>query len=80
MYKMLIVDDNYMQIQSLLQYLDWEQFGVTEIKTAQDGAEGLEVFKSFMPDIVITDILMPELNGIELSKEIQKISTKAKFI
>lgn len=80
MYKMLIVDDNYMQIQSLLQYLDWEGFGITEIKTAQDGLEGLEVYKSFMPDFVILDILMPEMNGIELSKEINKINPKTKFI
>jgi len=80
MYKMLIVDDNYMQIQSLLQYINWDRFGITEIKTAQDGAEGFEVYKSFLPDIVITDILMPELNGIELTKEIQKINNKTKFI
>ncbi|MBE7028394.1 MAG: response regulator [Ruminococcaceae bacterium] len=80
MYKMLIVDDNNMQIHSLLQYLDWESFGVTEIKTAQDGAEGLRVYKSFLPDIVITDVLMPEMNGIELTKEIQKINKNTKFI
>lgn len=80
MYKMLIVDDNYMQIQSLLQYLDWKSFGITEIKTAQDGLEGLKVYKSFMPDIVITDILMPEMNGIELTKEIQKLNRNTKFI
>lgn len=80
MYKMLIVDDNYMQIQSLLQYLEWEKFGVTEIRTAQDGLEGLNVFKEFLPDIVITDVLMPELSGIELTKEIQKIKSDTKFI
>lgn len=80
MYKMLIVDDNNMQIHSLLQYLDWDSFGITEIKTALDGAEGLEIYKSFLPDIVITDILMPEMNGIELTKEIQKINRNTKFI
>jgi two-component system response regulator YesN len=80
MYKLLIIDDNYMQIQSLLTFLDWPKFGVTEIKLAQDGRKGLDIFRDFSPDIVITDIVMPEMDGIELTKQIRRIKTDTKFI
>jgi len=40
---------------------------------ANDGREGLELFKQFPPDIVITDINMPKMNGLEMAKEIKAI-------
>ena len=48
--------------------------------TASDGQEGLNVFKEFHPQIVITDINMPKLNGIELSRLIKKNSPDTKII
>ncbi|MDR3345773.1 MAG: response regulator transcription factor [Campylobacteraceae bacterium] len=42
--------------------------------TASDGNEGLKKFKKYKPDIVITDILMPIKNGLEMTKEIKEIS------
>lgn len=80
MYKMLIVDDNNMQIKSLLTFIDWEAFEITEIKTASNGQKGVEVFKEFMPDIVITDVVMPVMDGIEMTKEIQSIKNDIKII
>ena len=41
---------------------------------ASDGLEGLEKFKNINPDIVITDIMMPNLDGLEMTKEIRKIN------
>ncbi len=80
MYKMLIVDDNNMQIKSLLTFIDWNAFGITDIKTASNGKKGVEVFESFMPDIVITDVVMPVMDGIAMTKEIQKIKNDVKII
>ncbi len=80
MYKMLIVDDNNMQIKSLLTFIDWESFGITEIKTASNGKKGVEVFKEFIPDIVITDVVMPIMDGIAMTKEIQAIKEDIKII
>lgn len=80
MYKMLIVDDNNMQIRSLLTFINWESFGITEIKTASNGKRGIEVFKEFMPDIVITDVVMPIMDGIAMTKEIQAIKSDIKVI
>ena len=59
MYKLLIVDDNQIQIQSLLEFIDWKKFGITEIVTAYNGEEGLAAYKKTKPDIIITDVVMP---------------------
>ena len=50
------------------------------VYTAADGKEGLEAFKLYKPSIVITDIKMPHMNGIELAKNIRKIAPQTKII
>jgi len=49
---------------------------VKKVYTAADGLEGLNVYKKIIPDIVITDMYMPNMDGIALVKEIKKISPK----
>ncbi|MDR3581177.1 MAG: response regulator [Oryzomonas sp.] len=50
------------------------------IHTARNGKTGLQCFQKFAPDIVITDINMPDLDGIEMAKEIRLINGIVKFI
>ncbi len=71
MYKLLIVDDNKAHIQCILDYVNWESFGFTEIKTALNGFEGFELFSSFQPDLIITDVLMPIMSGVEMTGRIR---------
>lgn len=47
---------------------------------AANGKEGLEFFEKYNPDIIITDIQMPKLNGIDMAKKIRKISSKVQII
>ncbi len=51
-----------------------------EVYVAYDGVEGLEIYKEHNPDLVISDILMPRMNGLDLVKEIQLINKDAKII
>ncbi|NWF67332.1 MAG: response regulator, partial [Campylobacterales bacterium] len=60
--------------------VDFLKIYFEEVYEAKDGAEALELFKIHKPDVVITDILMPRLDGIGLSKEIKKISKDTKII
>lgn len=47
-----------------------------EVYIASDGIEGLEMYKEKQPDIVLTDICMPNMNGLDMSKEIKEINPK----
>jgi len=47
-----------------------------EVYIASDGVEGLEMYKEKQPDIVLTDICMPNMNGLDMSKEIKEINPK----
>ena len=66
--KILIVDDNS-ELSFLLQWtLEEEGY---EVKVANNGAEGYFTFLLFHPDVVLTDIQMPEKNGFELMESIR---------
>lgn len=53
---------------------------VTEVRDAPDGAVGLEVWWNWMPDLVITDIMMPVMNGMEMSAAIKRSNAGAQLI
>lgn len=53
---------------------------VTEVRDAPDGAAGLELWWNWMPDLVITDIMMPVMNGMEMSAAIKRANTSAQLI
>lgn len=68
--KVLLVDDEQ-DILVLLKYnLEKENFLV---QTASNGKEGIEVAKEFKPDIIVLDVMMPEMDGIETCLELRKI-------
>lgn len=50
------------------------------VYTAPDGVEGLEIFKKYHPEIVITDIKMPQMSGMELAKHIRHINPETKIV
>ena len=62
MHKVLVVDDEE-PILELLKY-NLEKNGY-EVKTAQDGARAVDIAKKFVPDLVLLDIMMPKMDGVE---------------
>lgn len=80
MLKMLIVEDERWEREGLIDFLDWKNMGIKICGIACDGIEGLELAKDLHPDIIITDIKMPGLNGIEMSKRIRAILPYVKII
>jgi twitching motility two-component system response regulator PilH len=69
MAKVLIVDDSPTQLQGLR--LIVERMG-HEVVTADDGAHGVAVAKREIPDIVLMDVVMPNLNGFQATRQISK--------
>ena len=67
--KLLYVEDDEFARDEIADFLEFE---VGELKTASNGEEGLEIFKTFHPDIVITDINMPNMTGLEMAKKLKQ--------
>lgn len=69
--KILVIDDESQITRVLRRSLTAHRY---EVRVAADGEAGLELFHDFHPDLVVTDLNMPEMNGIEVCREIRKIS------
>lgn len=78
--KILIADDEDYAREGLIEEIDWEEFGIDEIMQAVNGAEALKIAKWFRPDIVLTDIHMPKMNGIAFAGELVKQLPGSKII
>lgn len=70
MFKILLVDDEDLIRNAIATIINWQSIGVTEILQAEDGEMGLEMARRHRPDIVLTDIRMPFMDGLEMSKHI----------
>ncbi len=73
----LFVDDNETIRQLYRRILEKH---VNNLYIAKDGYHGLELYRKHKPDLVITDMVMPVMNGLEMVKEIKKIAPDAKFV
>ncbi len=71
--KILIVDDDTNICEMLRLYFEKEGY---TIKTANDGAEGVIAFKTFEPDLVLLDIMLPKKDGWQVCREIREMSSK----
>ncbi|MGG1554133.1 response regulator [Paenibacillus ferrarius] len=67
MYKLVIVDDEPTVRYGLCHYVDWAAYGIEVVGEADDGDNGLDVVEREMPDIVLTDVRMPAMDGIQMS-------------
>lgn len=70
--KVVIIDDEFIMRQGMKHMLDWEKEGFQIVGEASNGQEGLEVIEKTKPNIVLTDIVMPVLDGIEFSEILNK--------
>jgi DNA-binding NarL/FixJ family response regulator len=69
--RVLIADDSPMALRSVCKYLEFEEeFEV--VGTARDGQHALHQVKRFRPDLVLTDLSMPRMNGLETAAELRK--------
>jgi two-component system response regulator YesN len=72
MLKAVLFDDEYIVIKGLEKMIDWTSFGIELAGTAGDGYAALDTFRTLNPDIVLTDIRMPGLDGLQLIEEIMR--------
>ncbi len=77
MHKVLIIDDEDSVRKLLTKMLEKNGYAVL---TAKDGIQGIERYKKELPDLTITDLIMPEKEGLELIREIKAMDPEAKII
>lgn len=81
MIKVLLVDDDLLVRNYLKQLISWEQYGYVIVGDYKNGKEAYKaVYAEDTPDIIITDVCMPVMNGIDLIEELKKVGNQARII
>ena len=72
MEKLLIVDDEEIELDGMAELIDWPSYGYELVGTAINGKRGLALIQEKQPDIVITDIKMPVMDGLAMIRAAQE--------
>ena len=80
MRKLVLVDDEASVRQTISQLIDWEAYGFQLVGSASNGEDALSIIEEQQPDVVITDICMPLMDGFELSQAIYELDPTIKII
>ncbi len=80
MKKVMIVEDEELILQGIRNILDWEALGLEVVHMAHDGTEALQMWEEEPVHIVVTDISMPEMDGLTLLRKIREKEEQVRFI
>ena len=79
-FTIILADDEQQILYGMKNGIDWESLGFSVVGTAQNGKEALELIEEHHPDLLISDIKMPFMDGLELSKTIHENYINTKII
>lgn len=80
LYTMVVIDDEKVEREGIIHFIDWEKYDVEIMGSGADGLEGLSLIESLQPDIVLTDVKMPLLDGIGMIEQAVQRQLKTTFI
>ena len=72
-YTVLVVDDEHDQRKALIEHVDWTSAGFEVIGEAENGVEAFDLLETLEPDLILTDIRMPMISGLELAARVREI-------
>lgn len=78
--KMIIADDEYNVREGLKDVVEWDKLGIEVAATAADGPELLDLCTRLQPDIVVTDIRMPELDGLQAADYLRSSGSSVRIV
>ncbi len=79
-YRLILVDDEENLRRGIINRIDWEKHGFTVVGEAENGCNGLELAEQTRPDVIISDIKMPFMDGLEMSRQILRAQPNVKII
>lgn len=80
MYSVLVVDDEIRQREAVIENVGWAQAGFQVVGDAENGIEALEQLEKLEPDLILTDIKMPLMTGLELAARVQELRPATKLV
>lgn len=80
MYKILIVDDEDMIRRGIVNAISWNELNISKVLEANNGEEAFKIFEDEKPDIILSDIRMPRLSGLELLSLVREVDETTIFI
>ena len=80
LYRIILVDDEEEVRKGIIRKIDWETLGFQVVGDAENGEEALEMIEQLEPDMVMTDIRMPYMDGLTLSAKIRQKYPSIKII
>jgi len=78
--KILIVDDEKLTKDGLVNSIDWKALHINHVYHASDGIEGLELAKKYSPELILSDIRMPRMDGVTMAEEVHKLAPDTSII
>ncbi|WP_039043070.1 response regulator [Sporosarcina sp. ZBG7A] len=79
MYTLLVVDDEPILIRGIRSFVDFDALSINEVLEAANGEEALELFKTHKPDLVLADINMPKMNGLDFASAAKALKPDVKI-
>ena len=82
MYTIIVVDDEEELRHAIIKRVEWEEIGFEVVGEAGNGIDALEIVEQLEPDLLLTDIRMPFMSGIELARQVREVrpATKIAFL
>lgn len=80
MYRLIIIDDEPVNFYSIHHVIDWKSYEIEICCNCTSGKEAYEAILAYQPDFVITDIAMPDMNGLDLISSIRSLGLETEFI
>jgi len=76
----LLVDDEKLALDYLTDLINWEKYGFTIVGTAADGEQAFHLFMHLHPDVIITDVKMPNMSGIDLAMSVRQTESNTRIV
>ncbi|MCB7318495.1 response regulator transcription factor [Lacrimispora sp. 210928-DFI.3.58] len=80
MYKVIVIEDETMVRRGIILTINWQALDCVIVGEAANGEEGAELVKRLSPDIIVTDVKMPRMDGVEMIAKLREQGCRARFI